>query len=300
MRDNKRNKDTQTMARSLRQAVNQDRFIIAPGCYDALSARIAELHGFEAIYMSGLAVTASLLAKPDLELLGMSEMVSQAALINSAVDIPVIADADTGYGGFINVQRTVASYMQAGIAAIHLEDQASPKRCGHMGAVRLIEDEQMTAKLEVALELRGSADMLIIGRTDAFKAADLKEAIRRAKLYAKTGVDILFIDGLTKPDDFRKVRQSVDGKLMASIVEIDAPALTKASMLKELGYSIALYALSSIQTVAGALARLMTDIKTAGSSDVSFRQMMTYSDLNKALNIEYFRHLWNQHAHDQE
>ena len=293
------NKETLTRARRLRQAVEQDKFIAAPSCYDALSARIAELHGFEAVYMSGLAVTASLLAKPDLELLGMAEMVDQAALINSAVHIPVIADADTGYGGLANVQRTVAAYMQAGIAAIHLEDQASPKRCGHLGTVKLIDDGRMTAKLEVALEVRGSADMLIIGRTDAFKAVNLDEAIRRAKLYARTGVDLLFVDGLTKPDDFRKVRQEIDGKLMASIVEIDAPALTKASLLEELGYSIAVYALSSIQTVAGALDRLMGDIKAAGSTDVSFRHMMTYSDLSKALDIEHFHNLWDRHSKDR-
>ena len=289
------NKGALTTARRLRQAVKQDRFIAAPGCYDALSARIAELHGFEAVYMSGLAVTASLLAKPDLELLGMAEMAGQAALINSAVDIPVIADADTGYGGVVNVQRTVAAYMQAGIAAMHLEDQASPKRCGHLGAVKLIGDTQMTAKLEAALDARGSGDMLIIGRTDGFKAANLDEAIRRAKLYARTGVDILFVDGLTRPDDFRKVRQEIEGKLMASIVEIDAPALTNVSLLEELGYSIAIYALSSIQTVAGALDRLMADIKTSGSSDASFRQMMTYSDLNKALDIEHFHELWDRY-----
>ena len=148
------NKETLTTARRLRQAVKQDKFVAAPGCYDALSARIAELHGFEAVYMSGLAVTASLMARPDLELLGMAEMVNQAALINSAVDIPIIADADTGYGGPANVQRTVTAYMQAGVAAIHLEDQASPKRCGHLGGVRLIEDTAMMAKLEVATETR--------------------------------------------------------------------------------------------------------------------------------------------------
>jgi len=278
----------------LAQAVKEGKFIVAPGCYDALSSRMAQLHGFDAVYMSGLAVTASLLARPDLELLGMAEMVRQAALIVSAVDIPVIADADTGYGGLANVERTVGAYMQAGVAAIHLVDQDSPKRCGHLGGVRLIEDTAMVAKLETAVAARGDGDMLIIGRTDAAKAVNLDEAIRRAKLYARTGVDLLFVDGLTEPDDFRKVRQSLEGPLMSSVVEIDAPALTKASLLEELGYSIAAYALSGIQTAAGALEKLMADIKTNGDTDESFERMMTYTDLNRALHIEHYHDLWNR------
>ena len=275
-------------------------FIAAPGCYDALSARLAERHGFEAVYMSGLAVTASLLAKPDLELLGMAEMVNQASLICSAVEIPVIADADTGYGGLANVQRTVRAYLRAGAAAIHLEDQASPKRCGHLGGVRLIEEREMTSKLEAALEARGDHDMLIIGRTDAFKAAGLEEAIGRARRYAETGVDLLFVDGLTEPDDFRTVRAALEGPLMASIVEMDGPALTQAALLKELGYSIAVYALSSIEAAAHALDSLMADIRHTGTTDESVPRMMTYSELNATLDIGRFHELWDRHASDNE
>ena len=285
-----------TAARRLSRAVGQGKFVVAPGCYDALSARVAELHGFEAVYMSGLAVTAALLARPDLELLGMAEMVRQAALISSAVDIPIIADADTGYGGLANVERTVEGYMQAGVAAIHIEDQTSPKRCGHLGGIKLIDDAAMMAKLEVAMATRGRGDMLVIGRTDGFKADNLDEGIRRAKLYAQSGVDVLFVNGLTEPDDFKKVRQSLEGPLMASIVEIDAPALTKADLLRELGYSIAVYALSSIQATAGALDGLMANIRGAGSTDASFERMMTYSDLNEKLGIARFHDLWNRHS----
>ncbi len=284
----------------LREALDTGRFVVAPGCYDALGARLAERLGFRAVYMTGLGVTASLLARPDLELLGMVEMVHQAGLIASAVGIPIIADADTGYGGLANVERTTRAYMQAGVAAIHLEDQASPKRCGHLGGVRLISEQAMLAKLGVALETRGQEDMLIIGRTDAFKAESIQQAIQRANRYCESGVDVLFVDGITKKEDFKTVRQEVQGRLMASVVEIDAPAQTKAAELEEMGYCIAVYAISGILATAGALQRLLSDIKTHGDSDQSFDGMMTYSDLNEILGIDDYHDLWNRFAEREE
>ena len=283
---------------TLREAIDAGRFVRAPGCYDALGARLAECHGFPAVYMSGLGVTASLLARPDLELLGMEEMVRQAGLIASAVQIPVIADADTGYGGLANVERTTRAFVQAGVAAIHLEDQASPKRCGHLGGVRLISEEQMLTKLRVAVETRGDAEMLIIGRTDGFKAVDLDAAIRRAVRYAEAGADLLFVDGITEPDDFRRVRDKVDGRLMGSVVEIDAPAKTKASQLEEMGYSIAVYALSGILAAAGALDRLMADLAARGDTDGSAERMMRYSELSENVGIQEYHKLWDRLTQD--
>ena len=283
---------------ALREAMDAGRFMVAPGCYDALSARMAEAHGFGAVYMSGLGVTASLLARPDLELLGMAEMVRQAGLIASAVSIPVIADADTAYGGLANVERTTRAYLQSGVAAIHIEDQASPKRCGHLGGVRLIDAGAMAAKLRLAVEVRGHGGMLIIGRTDAFRADGVEEAIRRAKLYAETGVDLLFVDGVTRPEDFRRVREAVPGRLLASIVEIDAPARTRAAELEAMGYSLAIFALSSIQATAGALARLMADLRDNGNTDRSFESMMPYTALNRILGIDRYHQMWDRFSQD--
>ncbi|MBM4142429.1 MAG: isocitrate lyase/PEP mutase family protein [Lentisphaerae bacterium] len=277
----------------LRNALEARTFVVAPGCYDALSARIAEQHGFGAVYMSGLAVTASLLARPDLELLGMAEMVRQADLIVSAVKIPVIADADTGYGGLSNVDRTVQAYQQAGVAAIHLEDQASPKRCGQTSGVRLIEAEAMASKLRVAVNTRGAGDMLIIGRTDAFRVNGVDEAIRRANLYAETGVDLLFVDGVSLPEDFRRIREGVRGKLVGSIVEVNAPARTRAEDLKAMGYSVAIHPISSILATAGTLDRLMADLRESGDTGKEFRNMMTYRSLNELLGIERYHRMWD-------
>jgi 2-methylisocitrate lyase-like PEP mutase family enzyme len=291
-----------TGANALREAVERGQFIVAPGVYDALGARLAEQHGFPAVYMSGLAVTASLLGRPDLELLGMDEMVRQAALIASAVTIPVIADADTGYGGLGNVERTTRAYMQAGVAAIHLEDQASPKRCGHLGGVRLIDAGEMCAKYETAVAARGDGAMLIIGRTDAFKAADggLDEAIRRGKRIARTGVDLIFVDGLTRREDFRRVRDEIEGRLLASVVEIDAPARTKAEELREMGYSVAIFALSGILSAAGALRRLMLCLAGSGETDKAFPDMMTYTELNEHLGIGHYQQLWDRYATERK
>jgi 2-methylisocitrate lyase-like PEP mutase family enzyme len=283
-----------TGANVLRAALEAGRFVVAPGCYDALSARVAQQHGFGAVYMSGLGVTASLLGRPDLELLGMAEMVRQAELIASAVDIPLISDADTGYGGLANVERTTRAFQQAGVAAIHVEDQASPKRCGQTSGVRLIEAEAMVAKLRVALAARGGGDMLIIGRTDAFRVDGIDAAIRRANLYAETGVDLLFVDGISLLEDFRRVREGVRGRLMASVVEVNAPACTRAQDLKDLGYSVAIHALSGILAAAGALDRLMADIKENGHTDRSFESMMSYQALNNLLDMERYHQMWDR------
>jgi 2-methylisocitrate lyase-like PEP mutase family enzyme len=284
----------QTKRNLLREALEAGRFVVAPGCYDALSARIAEAHGFGCVYMSGLAVTASLLGRPDLELLGMAEMTRQAELIVSAVKIPVIADADTGYGGLSNVQRTTRAFQQAGVAAIHLEDQASPKRCGQTSGVRLIEADAMVAKLRVAVEARGDDSMLIIGRTDAFRVDGVAEAIRRANLYAETGVDLLFVDGVSLPEDFRRVREGVHGRLVGSIVEVNAPARTRAEDLQALGYAVAIHPISSILAAAGTLDRLMAGLQKTGHTEDSFEAMMSYGALNSVLGIESYHQMWNR------
>jgi 2-methylisocitrate lyase-like PEP mutase family enzyme len=288
---------------SLREALELKRFVTAAGVYDALGARLAEVNGLQAVYMSGLSVTASLIARPDLELLGMAEMVRQAALITSAVSIPVIADADTGYGGLSNIERTVQSYRQAGVAAIHLEDQASPKRCGHLGGVRLIPEREMRARYECAVESNNGSTMLIIGRTDAFKAQEhggLDEAVRRAKIIARTGVDVIFVDGLIEKEHFRRVRDEVGGYLLASIVEIDKPASVKVSDLEEMGYSIAVFPLSAILAATKAIESIMKRIARDGDTGGEFDNMTTYSELNFRMGIEKYHQLWNRHDISKE
>jgi 2-methylisocitrate lyase-like PEP mutase family enzyme len=216
---------------------------MAPGAPDALTARLIEQAGFGAVYMTGFAATAALIGCPDIGLLTQTEMTSHARNMVRAVTVPVIADADTGYGGPANVERTVREYCQAGVAAIHLEDQVQPKRCGHMAGVKLIPAEAMAGKLQCALQARAEDDLLIIGRTDALITEGIESAIQRGRLYLETGIDMLFIDAVKTIDDARALGQALDGKLVISMVEGNETAQLTCEELQQMGFSAALYPL---------------------------------------------------------
>src|SRR5579862_5144841 len=176
----------------LRELLKGKEPVLAPGAYDALSARIIEQAGFPAVYMTGFGTAASLLGRPDVGLLGMSEMVANAARIAQAVDVPVIADADTGYGNPLNVIRTVREYERVGVSAIHIEDQTLPKKCGHMDNKQVIAAGEMVEKICAAVQARRSAEFLIIARTDARDVEGLDSALRRARMYRESGADAIF------------------------------------------------------------------------------------------------------------
>ena len=178
-------------AQRLKQLLDTGHIVQAPGAYDALSARLVERAGFEAIYMTGFGATAARLGQPDIGLLSQTEMTTHARDMVRAVRVPVIADADTGYGGPSNIERTVHEYVQSGVAAIHLEDQVAPKRCGQMAGIRLIDARENERRLRCAIAARGDAPLLVIGRTDALPAIGLDEAVARAKRYQDAGVDDL-------------------------------------------------------------------------------------------------------------
>lgn len=170
--------------------------VVAPGAYDALSARLVEAAGFPAVYMTGFGTTASLLGRPDVGLLTMTEMVQAASRIRSVVEVPVIADADPGYGNALNVIRTVREYEAAGVAAIHLEDQVAPKRCGHLEGKRVVPASTMADRLRAAVAARSDPDFLLIARTDARAVEGLDAAIDRARRYREAGADMLFVEAL--------------------------------------------------------------------------------------------------------
>ena len=192
-------------ARRLRALLAGPEPIVAPGAYDCLSARLIEAAGFPAVYMTGFGTAASYLGRPDVGLLGMSEMVDQARRIVQAVHVPVIADADTGYGNPINVIRTVKAYEDAGVAALHLEDQVSPKRCGHMAGKQVISPAEMTAKIQAAAAGRRSEDFTIIARTDARAVEGLDAAVARARRYREAGADVIFVEAPESEGDRKSV-----------------------------------------------------------------------------------------------
>ncbi|MCX7684182.1 MAG: isocitrate lyase/PEP mutase family protein [Acetobacteraceae bacterium] len=251
----------------LAAALKAGRFITAPGIYDMISARIADRMGFEALYATGFGTVASHLGVPDAGIATYTDMVSRMGTFARGCATPVIADADTGYGGLLNVRHTVQGYEAAGIAAIQLEDQESPKKCGHTPGRRVIPAEEMALKIRVAAEARKSPDFLIIARTDARTQHGLAEAIRRARLYAEAGADILFVESPESEAELAEIGRALRGiPLLANMVEGGRTPLLPASRLKELGYAIAIWPAAGFLSAAAALERAYGELKATGST----------------------------------
>jgi len=206
--------------------------VVAPGCHDALGAKIIEKAGFEAVYMTGNGLSASLIGAPDIGLLTMSEMVERGRAFAQAVQIPVIADADTGYGNANNVQRTVRAYEAAGVAAIHLEDQVTPKRCGAMAGLALISAEEHADKIRAACAARAGSDLLIIGRSDARIPHGFADALNRGQAYARAGADLVLLEMLQTEEEIREAARKIDTPLMFNFVDGKAPPLVIFSAQK--------------------------------------------------------------------
>ena len=269
-------------ARVLREKLAKGEFILAPGIYDGISARVADRMGFPALYMTGYGATASMLGLPDAGLATYSDMVGRAEMICSVIDTPLIADADTGYGGLLNVQRTVRGYEAAGAVAIQLEDQEFPKKCGHMLGRRVVPIDDMVDKIKVAVASRDSADFLIIARTDARTTLGLDEALRRADAYAKAGADILFVESPESLEEMRTIGRSFDRPLMANMVEGGRTPLADRKTLEEVGYSIAIFPGLGFLAAGAALHKVYSYLKEHGSSvggDTPLYKFAEFSDL---------------------
>jgi len=250
-------------AERLRELLNRGELLTVPGCSDALGATLIEQSGFEAVYMTGFGSSATLLGQPDVGLLTGSEMVDNARRIASATSLPVIADADTGYGNPVNVIRTVREFERAGVAAIQLEDQVSPKRCGHMSDKQVIPSDEMVAKLRAAVEARD--EMLIIARTDARAPEGLSAAVDRAHAYVEAGADILFVEALESLDEFAAVGAEAFGvPLVCNWVEGGRSPALSAQHVAELGYQLLLFPISLLLAATNAMKSTLTTIRADG------------------------------------
>lgn len=278
-------------AENLQALIAGEDLVMAPGAADALTARLIECAGFPAVYMTGFGATASLTGCPDVGILTQTEMTTHARNLVRAVNVPVIADADTGYGGPANIERTVREYLQAGVAAIHLEDQAAPKRCGHMVGVKLVSVAEMTGRLRCAIEARGDGEMLIIGRTDALAAVGRDEAIRRALRYREAGADLVFVDAMKSIADAEAVAREVPGPLMISLVEGYETARLRPQDLKCLGYSLALYPLSALFAAKRAVREVLDGLRRDGTTLASAGRMATYAEFSAVVRLDHFRSL---------
>lgn len=271
------------MSAALRALVERGRLVVMPGAYDALTARLAERAGFEAVYLSGAGVSYTYLAQPDLGLVTLDEMLRRAEAITSVVSVPVLADGDTGFGNAINVRRTVRAYERAGLAGIQLEDQTSPKRCGHLDGKEVVSAEEMAGKIRAAVEARASADFVIVARTDALATDGLEEALRRLQLYADAGADVLFADGIASLDHLAAIPRALRLPAMANMVEGGKTPLVSAAELEKMGYRLVIYPNSLVRLFALQGAKLLTALRATGTTNGLRHDMLDFSELNDLL-----------------
>jgi carboxyvinyl-carboxyphosphonate phosphorylmutase len=250
----------------LRDLLAGDEIVVAPGAYDALSARLVEAAGFPAVYMTGFGTTASLLGRPDVGLLTMTEMVQAASRIRSVVEVPVIADADTGYGNALNVIRTVREYEAAGVAAIHLEDQVAPKRCGHLDGKRVVPVETMTDRVRAAVDARNNPDFVLIARTDARAVEGLDAAIDRARRYRDADADMLFVEALQSEAEIERVADTFrDVPLLFNWAEGGKTPPLGRDRLRELGFRLVICPISTLLAATGAMRSVLARIAQDGT-----------------------------------
>ena len=254
------------VGRGLRERFEAGEMVLAPGCYDALGARLIEEAGFPAAYMTGFGSAASRLGRPDIGLMSLTEMVDNAHRIAEAVDIPVIADADTGYGNSINVIRTVREYEAAGVSAIHLEDQVTPKRCGHMEGKVVVPAGEMAAKVAAAVAARRSPDFLIIARTDARAVEGLDEALSRAAAYREAGADVLFVEAPQSEAEIEAVARAFpDVPLLFNYAEGGKTPPVSHAFLRDLGFKLVIFPLTILLAATGAIRSALARVKADGT-----------------------------------
>lgn len=273
----------------LKKALEAKEFILAPGVFDLISALIADRHDFKALYVTGYGTVASYLGLPDAGIATYRDMLERIAQIVKMTKTPVMADADTGYGGLLNVRHTVRGYEEAGVSAIQIEDQEFPKKCGHTPNRRVIPLEDMVRKIQVASDSRSSADFLIIARTDARTSLGIEEAIRRGVAYRKAGADVVFIESPETEDEMRQIAAHIDAPLFANMVNGGRTPILPAKTLQELGYSIAIHPAIGFLAAGAALDRGYRDLAVNGitSPDID---LYSFEEFNKLLGFE---DVWN-------
>ena len=271
---------------SLAQCLRDGEFVTAPGVFDLVSARVADRFGFKALYMTGYGVAASHLGMPDAGYATYGDMVDRVRQIVARTSTPLIADADTGFGGALNVQHTVRGYEAAGAQAIQLEDQEFPKRCGHTPDRRVIPLDEAVTKIQVACDARSSADFLIVARTDARTGLGLDEALRRAEAFAEAGADVLFVEAPESEAEMARICRNFDKPLVANMVEGGRTPLLSAGRLREIGYSIAIFPAVGLLAAAKSLEAAFEHLHREGSSVGMALPLYDLADMHALMGFE--------------
>ena len=272
--------------KAFRQRVQLGEIVVAPGAYDALTAKLVQASGFEAVYLTGAGVSYSALGQPDLGLISFHEMWQALSSVAGSVEIPVIADADNGYGNTLNVRRTVQMYEQAGAYAIQLEDQIAPKKCGHMAQKELIPAGEAAQKIKAAVASKMDVDTLIIARTDALAVTGLADALVRAKRFEDAGADLIFVEAPQNEEQMAAICASVSVPCLANMVEGGKTPLLQSARLQELGYRAVIYPNMVTRVVARQVQKALIELRTHGTSAGLLEQMMLFPEFNRLLGIE--------------
>jgi 2-methylisocitrate lyase-like PEP mutase family enzyme len=289
-----------TPRQQLRHLLAQDDAVIAPGVYDCLTARVAQRAGAQAVIVTGAGVAASVLGTPDVGLLTMTEVLNQTRNIVGSVSVPVVADCDTGYGNPLNVQRTIREFENAGVAALFMEDQVAPKRCGHFSGKQIISAEDMAQKIRAAVDARRDRDLLLIARTDARAVAGPDEAIRRAKAYVDAGAEMLFVEAPHTEDELRLIARElapVGVPLMVNLVEGGRTPLVPVATLSEMGFSFVSFSGSMQKTAIAAMQPLVeTLLRTGEVTDFYPGSMVSLDERSDILGLPGYFELEQRYA----
>ncbi|MDQ7850375.1 MAG: oxaloacetate decarboxylase [Armatimonadota bacterium] len=278
-----------TRAARLRERLSNGPILVAPGAPDALVARIIERAGFEVVYFSGAAFAYTHLGAPDLGLVSLSETVWRVSAIAEATSLPVVVDADDGYGGPFNVMRTVRLLEAAGAAAVQLEDQVAPKRCGHLVGQRVVPPEVMIGKLKAAVDARRDESLVLIARTDARSVEGLEAALERAHRYREAGADVLFVEAPLSRDELARIAQELPPPVMVNMVEGGRTPLLAAAELEALGFRLVIFPGAAVRAAAFAVTQLVERLRQDGSTAAMMHRMLSFDELNALLDLPRFQ-----------
>lgn len=273
---------------SLRSLLGQNRIVVAPGAYDMLSALLIRECGFECVYLTGNGQAASTLGVPDVGLITLTEMADRVRQTRACVDLPLIADADVGYGSFLLIQRMVRDFEAAGASAIQIEDQASPKKCGHELGRTLVDVEEMVARLRAACDARGGPETLLIARTDARTTLGLEEAIRRAQAYEAAGADIIFVESPESEDEFRAIVRAIRAPVLANMVETGRSPYLSSQRLAALGVRLAIYPATAFLAATGAVRGALTELRERGRAEHTLEGMLSLAQYHDLLDFKAY------------
>ncbi len=287
---------------SLRQRLRAPEILLAPGIFDGLTAHLAEQAGAEAVYLSGASIAYTRFGRPDIGLVTMSEVAETVAAIRDRITIPILVDADTGYGNALNVQRTVRTFERMGANALQLEDQTFPKRCGHLAGKSLVSVGEMTGKIKAAVDARHSDDTLIIARTDATAVEGTDAALTRAEAYIRAGADILFVEAPTTVDDMRAITARFGDRvpLLANMVEGGRTPLLPTSELQEIGYDLAIFPGGLVRFLALAMRDYFTTLLADGTTEGLRDRMTDFAGLNAVIGTDTMIAAGQSYADDRE